>query len=453
MRRTVAVVVVLVMLASIIVVYSEEVDLSSPLIETYPGFDLLAIPEDSIYSFRSGELYRAPFGGTGSLYSGTLTSALNELGIATLDDVQAAALTIPDLVSGLQQFFSSGGSYETSGGGFNLPQQLDRLKSTFGTYPYSYVRRSAGATAATTSANVASFGDLLARIGMDLQYDFTMAIGSNYLTESGTKSQTSSVYSVTTLMKSGFLGLGSILNGLKSTQFDMFAPGSGSSTQVTTLMDALSVMNTSNISALTYSNGTVLRPSGVTDSFTGQLSLAAIDAYGFQGLATILRGPSSNGSAISWMDYSDLTTSVSGYTNLFDLNAAGFEHLQNMFAQYMYSHGTDLDIRERENMQDQAEQFVEDFTSPGGKGTMSSGNMSDMANVSSSMGDNFSSSATVSDIFTQLGSGNNYSFFSNDVLNDLEGNVPATVSVFDDGYVDFLSPHLNEFREGVGSSW
>lgn len=440
--------------ASIIIASSEEMDLSSPLIEMYPVLEPFALVEDSIYTFRSGELYRAPFGGTGSLYTGTLTSALNELNVATLDDVQAAAMTIPDMVSALQQYFSSGGSYESFGGNMNLPQQIDSFKSLFGTFPFNYSRRINGSTNTADSIAVTSLSNLIARIGNDLQYDFVSYAGNNLLIQDGSISRSTQTRGIIYVLSDGLIGLAQRLSGQTgSAQFDIFAPGSGTSRQVTSLMDALSAMNTSNISALTMSSGNVLYPDGVTQSITGRLSLANINDYGFQGLATILRGASSNGVGIEWLDYTDLSTSTSGYSYLFELEAAGFQNIQNLLAKYMYSHGTDLDIKERENMQPQADQFVEDFTSPNGKGTMSTDNMSDLANVSSSMGDSFKSDATVSDVFTQLGNGDNYSFFSNAVLSDLEGQVPSTFSNYDDGYIDFLVPHLEQFKEVVGTSW
>lgn len=438
---------------SIIIVSSEGLDTSSPLIEQYPILEPFALPEDSIYSFRSGELYRAPFGGTGSLYNGTLTSALNELNVATIADVQAAAMTISDMVSALEQYFSSSSPFVAQSGGQNLPQILQSTRQAIGSFPYTATWYQSGGTE-LSSTTIQSLTDMLNRALRILSYNQITASGLPILRNDGSIVNASVNWNSANVALQGFAGLARRLSGNSgSAQFDYFAPGSGTSIQVSSIMDSISAFNTSNISASTMSNSTVLMPSGVAQSFSGRMSLAAINDYGFQGLATILRGSSSNGSAISWMDYSDLSISTSSYTNLFDLNAAGFEHMQNLFAQYMYSHGTDFDIKERENMQGQAEQFVDDFTSPGGKGTMSQGNMSDMANVSSSMGSNFSSSATVADIFTQLGSGNNYSFFSSDVLNDLEGNVPATVSFYDDGYFDFLSPHLDEFREGVGSLW
>lgn len=438
---------------SIIFVSSEEMDLSSPLLDQYPILEPFALVEDSIYSFRSGELYRAPFGGTGSLYTGTLTSALNELNVATLADVQAAAMTIPDMVSALKQYFSSGGSFETYSGNLNLPQQLSAIRSVFGTYPLTYNRRTHGVEAGTTSVSISSLGQLLMTIGQDLQYDFVIAAGSNVLNSNGTIGPTTTTRNLSYLFDQGLMGLATRLSGTSgSAQFDTYRTGTASQ-QVSNLLSALSLLNTNNINLLTSTGSTILFPDGTVKSVSGLGNIATINDYGFQGLATILRGVSSNGSAISWMDYSDLSTSTSSYTNLFDLNAAGFEHLQNLLAQYMYSHGTDLDIKERENMQPQAEQFVEDFTSPNGKGTMSTNDMSDLANVSSSMGSSFKSDATVSDVFTQLGSGDNYSFFSNEVLSDLEGMVPSSYSRNYDGYIDFLAPHFDQFREVVGSPW
>lgn len=456
-RITPFVVLVFVISASILFVHAYGISMMDPVYEILEDVSPLIVDQPSSFGWRwyNGSLQRQNgFGTWANVTSGTeLNQLFNDYDIATLSDIESLAITVPDIVSALKDYFSGGASYESYGGNLNLPEQISDFRSVFGSYPYSYVRRYISTSESTTAANVTSFAGLLARIGQDMSYYLVSAADNSTLGANGAISPAPVNYSVSAVTRLGFLGLASRLSGTSgSALFDTFASGSGSVT-VSNLLDAISTSNSNMINLLSSTSGTILMPDGVSVGINGRSSVAQTVNYGFQGLATILRGASSNGVGIEWMDYSDLSTSTSGYSYLFELNAAGFQHIQNLLAEYMYSHGTDLDIKERENMEGQAEQFVSDFTSPDGKGTMSQGNMSDMANVSASMGDNFSSSATVADIFTQLGSGNNYSFFSSDVLNDLEGNVPATVSLDDDGYVDFLSPHLQEFREGVGSLW
>lgn len=448
---------IVVISASLLLAHAYSISINDPVYEILPDVNPLLVDQPSPFGWRwyNGVLQRQNgFGTWAEVTSGTtLNQLFNDYDIATLTDVQDAALTIPDMVDALEQYFSSSSSFVSQSGGQNLPQILQTTRQAIGSFPFPYGRRRINSENSTTT-NMSSLTHLFATIGSDLQLDLTNLNGTNYLNEYGIIGPSSINPSITMINSDGFMGIANRLSGNSGTVlFDTFIPGQAGTTNVNTLLDGISTTNSSLISMLTSTSSTILMPDGTAVGVNGRSSLGQISNYGFQGLATILRGASSNGSAIEWMDYSDLSTSVSAYSNLFDLNAAGFEHLQNLLALYMYSHGTDLDIQERENMQDQAQQFVDDFTSPDGKGTMSKGNMSDMANVSSSMGDNFSSSASVADIFTQLGSGNNYSFFSSEVLSDLEGNVPASLSVFDDGYVDFLNPHLDEFRESVGSLW
>lgn len=444
--------------ASILFVHAQGIGFMNPVYEILDDAVPVLVEQPSSFAWRwyNGSLQRQNgFGTWHDVDSGTgMAQLFNDYDIATIADVQAAAMTISDMVSALQTYFSSGSPFVSQSGGQNLPQILQTTRQAIGSFPYTATWYQSGGTGNVNSISVSSLTDLVNRALRILSYNQVAASGLPILRNDGSIVSSSVAWNDANVSMQGFAGLAQRLSGQTgSAQFDIFALGSGTSRQVSTLMDALSAMNTSNISALTMSNGNVLYPDGVTQSITGRLSLANINDYGFQGLATILRGASSNGVGIEWMDYTDLSTSTSGYSYLFELNAAGFQNIQNLLAKYMYSHGTDLDIKERENMQPQADQFVEDFTSPSGKGTMSTGNMSDMANVSSSMGDNFKSDATVSDVFTQLGDGDNYSFFSSEVLSDLEGQVPSTFSTYDDGYIDFLSPHLDQFREVVGSSW
>lgn len=196
---------------------------------------------------------------------------------------------------------------------------------------------------------------------------------------------------------------------------------------------------------------------GTTDLNPPQANygLADITADGFVGLASILRGVNDGSPLLftytrrNWRDNTEVENS---YNNFADFLLNPLDDIQDALASYLYSHGTDLDIDIRDNMGDQADQFVGDFTSPDGKGTPSAGQIGDVANVSGAVGDLGDNDASVADVFNQLGDDDNYSFFSASTQQELNP-MYGQRALSDDGYVDFLDSHVRDFYSKVGSSW
>lgn len=186
------------------------------------------------------------------------------------------------------------------------------------------------------------------------------------------------------------------------------------------------------------------------------LSLADISAQGFMGLASILRGSNDPSGVIPWtytkVDYTDLSTEDLEINSIIEALLVPLQDLQNDFAYYLFSHGTDLDIKMRENMQEQADAFVEDFTSSSGKGTPSAGNINDTAGLSGSIKDSFSSSATAADAMGQLTNSDNYSFLSTQTQQELNPFYNSRSRSSDD-IEDFITPKLEEIRNGIGALW
>lgn len=179
--------------------------------------------------------------------------------------------------------------------------------------------------------------------------------------------------------------------------------------------------------------------------------LSDVIAGSFIAIGADLTG-NSDGIDFQWVDWKNIENSrTDKVDNL--LGALYYlSDIQNMFANFLFSHGTDLDIQERENMEDQAQTFVDDFTSSSGKGTPSVDNVSDTANMSGGFNNAFSGSSDIADIFNQLGDDGNYGFFSNEVQQQLNP-MYGTRSFSDDGFVDVLPDHLSDLFNGVGSSW
>lgn len=198
---------------------------------------------------------------------------------------------------------------------------------------------------------------------------------------------------------------------------------------------------------------------GTTDVNEAQtnLGLADITADGFTGLASILRGVNDGGAIEftytkrSWEDNSE---SEETFNNLFQAILFPLDDIQDALSAFLFSHGTNLDIEIRDNMGEQADAFVEDFTSPGGAGTPSADQISDTARLSSSLKDSFSSDATVADAMGQISDSGNYSFFSSQVQQELNPFYSSTRSISsEDDIVDYVTPKLNDILGGLGKSW
>lgn len=177
---------------------------------------------------------------------------------------------------------------------------------------------------------------------------------------------------------------------------------------------------------------------------------------GFMGISSILRGTpgnsptfyvlsSSNGSSFTYFKASDLL----------DAFALMFNYIQPDIAKLRFVLASDSDIQMRSDMSDQYDQFTGDFTKSDGKGTASSSQIGDMAGVSDSIKSNFSSDASTADIFNQLSSSDNWSFFSSQTQKELNPfqSFRSLYRSSDDDFIDYIPDWFNSFFDGVGSSW
>lgn len=454
------------------------------------------------------------FGSWVNLTSATdLSTMLNAYGIATLEDVTASSITVPDLVSSYSQYFGSypyqytrrvrnatsatstsslssltsliatigsdlqsdlvgvsGDSFLAADGTSSTQPGLLSvysvmrsgflgLSSNLGQFPFSYYRTAAGASQNSTLSTANNLSSLISIIGQDIQHDLTRAVGSNYLSSAGSVGQSEGVIPVVNVLSAGLMGLGNQLMDNQSSKPMLYYLNGNSGISSSSFSSIGNILSTLGQS-LTFNqvtNSSFLSSSGqlIDGSYRNS---AYITAQGLQALYSSLRGSYTNFAPITFLDYTDLSSmSPLESSNLMSLNAAGFESIQNLLATYLYSHGTNLDIEIRHGMEEQAEQFVQDFTQPDGKGTPSASDISDMANISGSISDSFKSSSTPADAFNQLSSSDNWLFFSQSVADELNPfqasrGLSRQVDV-GDGYIDALQPQLDSIAGMVGNSW
>lgn len=389
----------------------------------------LAVQQPSQFPWRaqSGVLQRRDGFGNWSNYTGNMNQLFNDYEIATVADVAGIVPAI-------------------------------------GTFPYTFNMRTTSQSTNTTSYSVSSLADLLGTYFREISYSIVATPNGQMLTADGTIQGYTTTKSLSIVLLNGFMGLSRNLLSLQSSITDdltgdsryNFYSNDGTYTSVTNLLQGLSSVNNLLRSGL-YNpiGGSVLMPDGSVQD-VAYSSVELVSRYGFAGLADILRGDlGTQGAPMTFIDYrTGQAEATYRYPSLFEINSAGFSEIQNLLALYLFSHGTDLDIKERENMQEQANTFVDEFTDPNGNGTPSTGNIKDAAGVSSGLKDAFSSSATAADAFNQLTSDENYSFFSSEVQNSLNPFYSARFySRTDDDFTDYVHPKLDEILGGLGSSW
>lgn len=318
--------------------------------------------------------------------SGTpdFSTFLDSYDVATIADVHAASLTVPDVVDALGTYFGSIG-----GIGFpntNLYDTLTSIRSgivsSIGNFPLTYARRFANANG-TLSTSVSSLAQLLMTIGSDNQVNFLTGANPTYLDTNGAIQTSSNVLSLVTILRNGLLGLGSDLMGLTGQVSAAVFPY-GNTSFVTQQFGSIGSLLASQYSALSralmFTTGSLyLGPDGTQYTYAGNDSALFALNRGLLGLASILRGQSGNPGNMTFLDYTDLSERNVAAGDILDMLALGTQDIQNLLATYLFSHGTNLDIDIRHNMEDQAESFVDNFTSSSGPGTPSVSDVTDSA--------------------------------------------------------------------------
>lgn len=115
---------------------------------------------------------------------------------------------------------------------------------------------------------------------------------------------------------------------------------------------------------------------------------------------------------------------------------------------YVFANPQDLEIRQ--DVSDNLDQAQEDFFKPDGQGAVSPGNIKDAAGISGGAAGALASPGSVGDVTGQINNPDNFSFFSQTTLVNLD-TVPVTVSEDeDDGFVDFYDPSNSALWEALG---
>lgn len=488
-------------LASLFVVFSLESDVASIPVsdlvyDIVSDVNPIAVPTTGTqFRFNNGkwQQYSPSLGWYDMTNPVSLAYMLNQLGVAT----------VADIATGTNDYFGSPGwpvtvPVRNHGGNGWVQTTYNSLSAELGGFLTSYGYNNvigpgtgylfADGTVVQAASNIGQvavfrhglmgLGWLLGGAGAPSHTYLTSSGGSDSSSGSYLSSLTQGQLGLATLLKysnstlssfssSNHSDIRSLNNDLwagygvdvVSTRYDVGGNANGVS-QTWQSMGHLQSQMLSNLNRSLVSYHSYLDTDGSTNLNSGQTMRATSDilADGFVGLSTILRG-NSTGDVLTFdytrRNYVDNTVSTLTFDNLFQTILTPLDDIQNDLASFLFSHGTDLDIEIRDNMTDQADQFVDDFTSPGGQGTPSAGQIGDTAGVSGSLKDSFSGSSTPADAFSQISDSGNYSFFSSQVQQELNPFYSSRSYSFDDGddIIDFVTPKLQEIFNGVGSSW
>lgn len=177
----------------------------------------------------------------------------------------------------------------------------------------------------------------------------------------------------------------------------------------------------------------------------GARSLTAYLYNGFLGLnrnmETALVGEHGGSSAISQLVFdSDLNSSyeIVEYKNILSAIVGIGQAVQRPLSQLQAVLANDDDLELRRQTQDQVDAITDNFTGSGGA-SATLDDISDMAGASSQVVGIFDSGVSVSQFFSGLSNGDNYSFFSQAVSDDLDGEGKGKISTQSDLEPDFDS--------------
>lgn len=126
-----------------------------------------------------------------------------------------------------------------------------------------------------------------------------------------------------------------------------------------------------------------------------------------------------------FFDSGEITTSVWQSIDF------GFSGLQNPLAKLQYVLADDADIKLKEDTESQVQQVTDSFTGDGGAAPSTS-NIGDMASISTDVSGLFDSGYSAADGIGALTSADTFSFFSQEVSNELDGQGSGTASLFAD---------------------
>lgn len=237
--------------------------------------------------------------------------------------------------------------------------------------------------------------------------------------------------------------LNALLTNQSLTAYDL---GTGSLSVGTGISDilALSTRNqrtfANQVKAYVTANGTeyqVLGSNGKLGTGSSTQTLYTVTRAGFSGLANLLL-PSTQPVSVDLIDPTDPLSPLrtDKYSSLIPLLAFMAQTEQNLLTKLQFVLANDEDIKMKQNEAPNQEAAIDGFFGSG-QGAVVPADISDTASIAGSVKSTFAGAGSAGDAFAVLNSGDTYSFFSQAVSDDLNGDpMISTHDINDDSWLE-----------------
>lgn len=181
-----------------------------------------------------------------------------------------------------------------------------------------------------------------------------------------------------------------------------------------------------------------LGPNGTVVYRESNLGLPELLSWGLLGLSNNIAG-SDKTTAFSFLS-EDITKepTVVQVNNILDALGHMGTQIQNPLQRLAYVFANPQDLEIRDDVSQNVDQAQQDFFKPDGQGSVKPSQIGDAAGISGGAAGALASPGSVGDLTSQINNGDNFSFFSQTTLGNLD-TVPAVYSV-DDDFIDFYDP-------------
>lgn len=183
---------------------------------------------------------------------------------------------------------------------------------------------------------------------------------------------------------------------------------------------------------------------GISKTVPNTTSLFHLNRDGFLGLANLIAGSydkkgSKPGIAVFWTDPNNPllpSERPEVYDNLFDFFSIWAGNVDRSLVKLQYVLANDEDIELEDQEKPNKDQVKDDFFGDG-EGAVAPSDIKDASGLTSGVKDTFAGAGSASDAFQVANDSGSYSFFSQEVANDLDQvSNPSPVSVDDDSWLE-----------------
>ncbi len=201
-----------------------------------------------------------------------------------------------------------------------------------------------------------------------------------------------------------------------------------------------------------------LGPNGTVVYREGTLGLPELLSWGLLGLSSNIAGPDKQTTFSFLAEDITKAPTVIEVNNILDALGHMGTQIQNPLQRLAYVFANPLDLEVKENVTENTESANDNFLKPGSPGSVKPSDIGEAADFASGASDFLQTGASPSDAFSGLSQGSdNWSFFSQQAMDDMLGNPPPSVisddipyELGEDGLYHILPSHLFAVESKLG---